>query len=489
MTNRWLVYDIGTTGTKAAMIDQHRVVEAIAHTYATHFADGGIAEQSADDWWDAFTKCTHALTHKNDIDGIILTGQMQDLILLDEQARTIRPVILYSDQRAHQEATHVNEKIGRNDLRQVTGNFQDAGSLLAKLLWLKTHEPQILDQAKHLVFGAADFIVARLTGLFATDTTTASTTGLVNIHGRTFLNSTIWEELGLGEVERLLPKLVDGGTHIGGLQASIAQDLQLPVDLPVYLAAGDAGSATIGAGCGEIGTAYAYVGTSGWVAYTAQEAGDPERGVITILHPRAGHYIQVAPMMTAGGNLDWLKGIFQADSHDLVIEEALAQKPSNLLYLPYLNGERSPFSDPFARGSFIGLSAKTTRADMQRAVLEGVIFAYHHILDALAPEPLTHLIMTGGGTRSLQWCQLFADIIGIPIQITADAENVGLRGAIQCVAVNEGISESFRGEDVAILHELMPNQTDALFYQQKYALFKDAYQVLKPLFESLTLEG
>src|SRR5690606_7293683 len=165
---------------------------------------------------------------------------------------------------------------------------------------------------------------------------------------------------------------------------------------------------------GESGWVYAYLGTSGWIAFTSAYRAMPDHGAFTLAHPQPTAYIQIAPLLTAGGNLEWARGVFGGGDYDTIIEQAGARPPSNLSYLPYLNGERSPFRDPLARGSFIGVDPRTSYNDFYRAVLEGVIYAYRHALDALLTSPPSALVLTGGGTRSEAWCQLFADILNLP---------------------------------------------------------------------------
>ena len=486
MPERYLVYDIGTTGTKAAFVETGQIVQSHTATYRTHQGDNGVMEQNVDDWNHALREATARVGVPDDLDGIILTGQMQNVILLDKQAAPIRPVILYSDTRAHAEADEVNDILTSATLQQVTGNQQDAGSLLAKLRWLAKHEPQSLEQAEHLAFGAADVIAAQLCGRFVSDSTTASTTGLLNIQTRQIVNIELLGKLDLQKYAALMPEIVAGGTQVGTVTETAAKTWGLPAGIPVYLAPGDAGSATIGAGSGEVGAAYAYIGTSGWVAFTATKPAQPESGVITLAHPRPDYFIQVAPLMTAGGNLDWVAGVFHDHDYEHLIKAGLAQAPSRLLYLPYLNGERSPFSDPFARGTFVGLTRQTSQPDMTRAVLEGVGYAYRHVLDALAPAGINSLTVTGGGTRSTAWCQLFADIIGLPVHVAADAENVGLRGALRSVDVARQQASSYALDNLPIAETLRPQAVTKALHDQKYAIFRQLYLDLQHTFAALS---
>jgi xylulokinase len=487
MANHWLAFDIGTTGAKAALVDSMgHVLRSVVREYPTHTATGGVMEQDAGDWWAAVCDASRALDARNNVDAIALTGQMQDVILVNAVGDPVRRVILYSDTRAHAEAERVTEKLGADRIRELTGNHQDAGSLLAKLSWLQAHEPDSVEASARLLLGAADFVALKMTGMTTTDTTTASTTGLMNLTTRAALDETVLAELGIGDSTRLLPSITPGGQRIGELTDRAAKALGLPPGIPVHHGPGDAGAATIGAGSGEIGTAYAYLGTSGWIAFTAAERARPGQGVITLAHPAPGRYIQVAPLLTAGGNLEWVRDLFGGDNYDDLISNALGCAPSRLLYLPYLNGERSPFSDPHARGAFVGLQANMSRSDLCRAVLEGVAYAYRHALDALAPKSTTTLTFTGGGTRSRLWCQLFSDIIRLPIAIQADAENVGVRGAILAAQVASAERTIFAAQEFAPIEVILqPDPKNVQHFDQQYRVFRDSYPALKAIFERL----
>lgn len=484
----WLAFDIGTTGTKAALVtDDGKIIRSETRTYPTHHGDDGVIEQNASNWWEAIKTACMALNASDEVTRIALTGQMQDAILIDASGQPVHPVILYSDSRARDEAETVNETVGREKLIALTGIEQSAGSLLAKTLWLKAHAPEALKNASYLLTGAADFAAFMLSGKAASDTTTASTTGLVDLHTRARLSTELYSALGLERVAELLPELVSGGAQIGTLSASAAGALGLSAGIPVHLGPGDAGAATLGAGSGETGKAYAYLGTSGWVAFTSETAADPARGVITLSHPQAGHFIAIAPLLTAGGNLEWVRNLFGGeDNYGDLIESALNTPPTDLVYLPYLNGERSPITDPLARGAFIGLSAGTDKSALVRAVLEGVIYGYRHALEALMPDPVDALTITGGGTRSAKWCGLFADILGVQVNIAGDAENVGVRGAVLAAQVATGERTTYAPDGFfPIVQTLEPDVTHKALYDKKYAVFKGLYPALKASFRGL----
>lgn len=486
MTHTWLAFDIGTTGTKAALIGPDgRTLRSAYRPHHTLSAEGGVVEQLAEHWWEAVIDAAQEL-NATEADAIALTGQMQDLILIDAQGEPTHPVILYSDTRARDEATEINARIGAERLWQLTGNEQGASSLLAKLLWLSHHEPEALAHSAHLLVGAADFVALKLTGTPVTDTTTASTTGLLDINSRAWLGRDLFSALGLERVVQQLPVVRPGGSFVGTLRPDRAAQLGLRESIPVYHGPGDAGATTLGVGSGEPGSVYAYLGTSGWVAFTSNRQADPETGVFTLAHPHPARYITVAPLLTAGGNLDWVRDLFGVDDPASLIDEALSREPTSLIYLPYLNGERSPFSDPLARAAFIGLNARHSRADLCRAVLEGVIYAYRHALETLIEAPIARLTLTGGGTRSGGWCQLFADITGIPVAIAEDAEHVGVRGAVLAAQVASAQYTDYAPPGFfPVMASLQPGMTHREHYERQYALFRAAYPALKLIFAGM----
>lgn len=482
----WLVFDNGTSGVKAAIMNSDgHILSSIVVDYPTHVAENGVVEQNALHWWEATIQAARQLDLSR-VEAIALTGQMQSLLLLDSDGEPVMPVMLYSDTRAQAEAVEVNQRLGIKRLRSVTGNDQGADGFLAKCLWIQHHRPEAFKQATYMFLGAADYIAFQLTGAAATDVTTASSTGLLHLHQRWWLDANMLNELGINHIVRLFPSLVIGGTSVGEISEAAAQLLGLRSGIPVYHGPGDAGATTIGAGCGDPGRAYGYLGTSGWIAFTDSAAGAPEQGVITLAHPRPDQYIPVSPLLTAGGNLAWVRDLFKTHQYSSLIEQALIRPITPLLYLPYLNGERSPFQDPLARAAFIGINQTTNQADMYRAVLEGIVYGYRHALDVLLPTRPNTLILTGGGTRSKEWSQLFADVFGITVTVAADAENVGVRGALLSAMVVEGTQSHYSPLNYfPVQTTLHPNNWNHERYSEKYRVFREAYPALKDIFGGL----
>lgn len=479
----FMALDIGTTSTKAALIDdQLNVLQTASEEYGTHTTSGGIIEQNALDWWQAVQNAACKLDGSR-AEAIVLTGQMQDLILLDASGEPVRPVILYSDTRATEEAKWVNAQIGTETLAALTGYDQEAGSLLAKLRWLQHHEPDTLTNSAHLLIGAADFIAHRLTGHYVSDTTSAATSGLVDLNAQSWLSDDLMSRLALTAVQPLLPGLVSGGAKIGTVTAQSAALIGVSADLPVYLGPGDAGAASLGMGGGMPGRPYAYIGTSGWIAFTSRLRGDATRGVWTLPHPNPDLWIGIAPLLTAGGGFEWVRSVVGADDVAALIERAISlhsdEQQGSLIYLPYLNGERSPIKDPAARGAFIGLTAHHTAENLAYAVLEGTAFAFRHALEALVSDTTVQaLALTGGGARSPLWNQLLANVIGVPTQEAAEPEYTTLRGAV-AAALGRWDGEA------RIATTYTPDMTAYDHHSRRYAWFREAYPALRGLFSAM----
>jgi len=433
-----LAIDIGTTGAKAALVNRAGAILAAAlATYPTYTAAGNVVEQNPPDWWEATCRALHDLWaqtgDKARIAAVILSGQMQDTILLGD-AEVVGPALLYSDSRAQVEATDIEERVGAETLTAITGNAQSASSVLAKWRWLATHAPARLAATRTLLPGSHDYVAWRLCGVRAADPTTAATTGLLDWRTRTWAHALLMQ---LGLDVSLLPALHPSGTPIGMVGADAAIATGLPPGTPVLQGVGDLGATTVGVGAAEPGMIYAYLGTSGWIAASQDTAVPmPARGVFTICHPQPARYIQVAPVLTAGGNLEWLRralAMAEGAQPEYARLNALAAQArpgsGRVIYLPYLNGERSPFSDPNARAGFLGISGATTQADLVRAVMEGTAFAYRSLREALGIAARSPLILAGGGGKSPVWAQILADVLGQPVRVAATPGDAPARGA------------------------------------------------------------
>ena len=476
----WLVVDLGTTSIKGALLHiSGDLIREISHPNKQTQTEAGFHHQEVEKWWNGFTTVINDLMSSEvEVQGLVLTGQMQNLIFLDSQSEPLHPIVSYSDQRGADQITSWSAEKSIQEQLLETGNEQGPTSLLAKLAWFQQHQPEVLQNTEKIFIGSADYIGYRLTGVSQTDTTTAATTGLMKLSSRSW-HTALFAELGLDSLLPSLPRLVAGGALLGSLTNEVSEQLKLVAGLPIHLGPGDAGSTTLGAGCGKLGKAYAYCGTSGWVGLTEKRPARLESGAWTLAHPTADLFIQVAPILTAGDNLAWAKDLFGFNSYEEMIQIALEQPAGKLLYLPYLQGERSPFIDPHARGVWLGMNRQSNRAELTRAVLEGTCFAFRHALNAVSEVRVEELILTGGTSRSDSFCQLFSNVLGIPIKVLAEPELTGLRGALAACQL-ESVTPEPR-----IQKTYLPSADQMSIYDGLFQIFLSSYPALRKSFAQL----
>ncbi|OSC38148.1 xylulokinase [Mycobacterium decipiens] len=490
-----IALDIGTTGTKAALVSRDgRILASGYSAYASHNQAGNRVEQEPDAWWLATSEAiaqlrTRLSMHAHELAGIALSGQMQDLIPIAADD-AIGPAVLYSDTRSQREAQMIIAQIGEEELLRVTGNAQDASSLLAKWCWLQAHDAERLAAAQTILFGAHSYVAWRLCGATSCDYTTASTTGLFDLDHNVWATDLLAR---LGLDPQKLPPLAAAAAQIGTLKTAAARALGLPADLAVFAGAGDLAATTVGAGAGEPNRSYGYLGMSGWVAATLRatvRAVPPgaERSIFTLRHPDLQRVVRVAPMLTAGGNLDWVRAEIARDEDYGALNEIAAAAPvgsNGMIYLPYLNGERSPFRDPHARACFVGIGGRTTRADLIRAVMEGVCFAYRSLFDGLETMAET-LYVVGGGAKSDVWMQILADVLGRELQVVAEPEHAAVRGAAIIVGREMGWYEDFAPRDIIpVARSYAPRDRAHSAYEEQYGVFVALYPRLRSAFAQL----
>jgi len=497
-----LALDIGTSGVKACIISRRG--EILAKEIAGYDLEmtGSRIEQSPDLWWSAVATSVSRLTKtdlSSSVQAVILTGQMQSVILL-EKDQVLAPAILYADTRAGQEMDEILQMTGDEVLCELTGNLNDGSSVLAKLLWLKKNAPQLYQRADHLLLAAHDYIHWRLCGSYVTDYTNAATTGLLDILDNR------WAEVMLDQLQLRsdwLPQLMPACRQSGEISEAVARELGLKAGTPVYHGAGDAASATIGSGAGEAGYFYIYLGTSGWLATTGfDQIVDPQTGIWNLRHVDPERMIYLGPMLSAAGNWEWVRNTFgdlectlaePGRSPYEVLEGQAASSPpgsKGVFYLPMIHGERAPVRDPHARGVFFGIQKRTTRADLYRAVLEGVAYAMRSIREVMEEKlpagiQVRELCLTGGGARSALWAQIFADVMDCPVKVLASPEDVGVKGMAVVVGKELGWHDNYVPEGSFF-------EFDAVYwpsanvdgYRRRYALYQQIYPSLKRLFSS-----
>jgi xylulokinase len=495
--------DIGTSGTKTLVCDPRgRVLATATAEHPISSPKPGWSEQDPLDWWDAACKATKAVLRKaglvaGDVGGVGLSGQMHGSVFLADAEKPLRPGLLWNDQRTAEQCAEIERRAGgRERLIEMVANPALTGFTAPKILWVRQHEPRVYERTKHVLL-PKDYVRLRMTGEYATEVSDASGTLLLDVAKRT------WSDrlLSLLEIDRaLMPRLHESPEVTGTLHGAAAKALGLRPGTPVVGGGGDQAAGAVGNGIVTAGIVSATLGTSGVVfAHSEQPTRDPRGRVHTMCHAVPGKWCVFGCMLSAGGSFQWFRNTLaseevahakrrKVDPYELLI--AAAQRApvgsEGLFFLPYLTGERCPHPDPSARGAWIGLTARTTRDMLIRALLEGVTFGMRDALEIMRAMniPLTQVRASGGGARSRFWRQLQADVYNQPL-VTTNAEEGPAYGAALLAGVGAGAWSSVEEACRACIKErarLEPNPKNAARYERHYATYGKLYGDLKERF-------
>ena len=439
-------FDIGTTAIKAVLMSElGKPVFTQSRTLDTHHRgpNGTYMEQDPKQWVGEFYKISQQLVQQcppHEIAAIVMSGQMQDLILLNAQGDAVMDAILYSDGRAEAEAQEIANAIGMDVLRHETGNMFEGSRPFAKLLWVKRHRPDVYREAVQVLISAKDYVCTQLTGAFASDVTSCSTAGLMAIETKQW--HTDW--LKTMELTHVMwPRICQAHEQVGVVQAKAAKLSGFSAGTPVYAGAGDAGSTTLASGIARDGEFNINLGTSGWVACTADQV-LRESGVSNLVAMPRQMYINVVPFFNAGNVHRWAVNAFAQGNDELEryinFNDLLSQTQAGsggLLFLPYLVGERFPVMDSDIAGCYIDVRPSTGKAEMARAALEGVAYSIRQGMDAIGKQPV-RCSLVGGGTRVGEWCQILADMLHLPLQVYRDAQYLPAMALAASVLIAQG---------------------------------------------------
>lgn len=494
--------DVGTSGTKAVLIDESGTVKGSATAaYPLYTPQPLWAEQDPADWWRAACEVIRTLFEQTGVQpsaiaGIGLSGQMHGSVFLDESHQVIRPALLWCDQRTAGECEWITETVGRERVLQLTLNPVLTGFTAGKIIWLRNHEPQHYERVRKILL-PKDYIRFRLTGEFATEVSDASGTALFNVRQRDWA----YEMLDMLNLPNgWFPQVYESPEITGRISEEAAGQTGLAAGTPVAGGGGDQAAGAVGTGIVESGIVSSSLGTSGVVfAYLDEPAVDPEYRTHTFCHAVPGKWHVMGVMLMAGGSLHWYRDTLaeqekqaaQAqgiDAYDLIIRQAMQVSPGcdGLTFLPYLSGERTPYPDPYARGVFFGLTLSHTRAHLARAVLEGVAFGIRdsfEILHAMGVK-VREVRATGGGARSPEWRQMMADVTGHP-HATLNAEEGPAYGATLLAGVGTGVWSSVPEACRAVLQiqsRTQPDPAQAARYAPPYQTYRALYPAVRHLY-------
>lgn len=470
--------DLGTSGVKVLLLDnEDQIVATHSEPLTVSRPQPLWSEQDASHWWSATDKGMKKLQQQHDLSrvkAIGLSGQMHGATLLDKNGELLTPAILWNDGRSFAECQALEHQVANS--RELTGNIMMPGFTAPKLLWVKNNEPDIFDKVNKVLL-PKDYLRYKMSGDFASDMSDSAGTMWLNVAKRD------WDDALLsatGLTRKHMPDLFEGDEITGILSEEIAEQWGMS-SVPIVAGAGDNAAGAIGVGITQPKQAMLSLGTSGvYFAVSDGFVGNPESALHSFCHalPRTWHAMSV--ILSAASCLDWVASLTgQPDVGSMLKEvEQSADRESNVIFLPYLSGERTPHNDPNAKGVFFGMTHSTTKLELALAVLEGVGFALADGLDALHATSLVpeEVNLIGGGAKSEFWRQMLADITNMNLVYRVGGEVGPALGAARLarLAVTEGLTVS----DCCPIPELKQRHTPNAERAELYKVKRDKYRSL-----------
>ena len=484
--------DLGTSSVKLLLIDELGAIhQQVTREYPLEFPHPGWSQQAPEDWKDAVLSGLQELTancDKRQIAGIGTGGQMHGLVVLDRDDNVIRPAILWNDGRTAAQVDYLNDVIGKQKLSAWTANIAFAGFTAPKILWMRENEPENFARIAKIML-PKDYVNYILTGVHCCDYSDASGMLLLDVAHKRWSK----EMLDLcGITEAQMPALYESYETVGTLRPEIAQLLGFPENVKVCAGAGDNAAAAVGTGVVGDGGCNISLGTSGTVFISSKQFGvDPNNALHAFAHADGGYHLMGCMLSAASCNKwlmdDILRAKDYAGEQAPITDEKLGT--NHVYFLPYLMGERSPINDTNARGTFIGMSMDTSRADMTQAVLEGVAFAIRDSVEVAKSLgiPLTSSMLCGGGAKSPLWRRILANVLNMPLTIPASEQGPGMGGAmlamVACGAYGS-VAEAC-AKLVTVSETVAPDPEIAARYEARYQQFRLIYPALKGLYPQL----
>ena len=484
--------DLGTSAVKLLLVDENGgICNEVTREYPLEFPQPGWSQQAPEDWKKAVLEGIPALLSGFDagqVAGIGCGGQMHGLVVLDDRDRVIRPAILWNDGRTAAEVDYLNNEVGKEKLSALTANIAFAGFTAPKLLWMRKNEPENFAKIAKIML-PKDYINYVLTGVHCCDYSDASGMLLLDVAHKGW-SAEMLDICGVKPEQ--MPRLFESYEVVGTVKPELARALGLSDHVQVVAGAGDNAAAAVGTGVVGEGGCNISLGTSGTLFISSKRFGvDPNNALHAFAHADGGWHL-MGCMLSAASCNKWLcDDILKTTDYAAEQKDITAEKlgRNHVYFLPYLMGERSPINDTNARGTFVGMTMDTTRSDLVQAVLEGVAFAIRDSFEVARSLGLDipSSKLCGGGSKSPLWRTIFANVLGIPLELPKTEQGPGYGGAMLAM-VGCGRFESVQAAadalvEVASVVEPDPELTAR--YEARYRQYRTIYPALKPVFAQL----
>ncbi len=480
--------DLGTSAVKLLLMDgEGNIKNIVSKEYPLYFPNPGWSEQKPEDWYEQSMAGMKELLEgfdKSQVAGISFGGQMHGLVILDKEDNVIRPALLWNDGRTYEECDYLNNVIGKEKLSEYTANISFTGFTAPKILWIKNKEPENFAKIAKIML-PKDYIAYKLTGVHCTDVSDASGMLIFDVKNRKW-SKEMCDICGITEDQ--LATCYESYEAVGTVLPEIASELGIPETVKVAAGAGDNAAAAVGTGTVGDGMCNISLGTSGTIFISSKNFGvDKYNALHSFAHADGSYHLMGCMLSAASCNKWWMDEII--GTKDYVAEQKAIEKlgENHVYFLPYLMGERSPHNNPNARGTFIGMTMDTTRADMTQAVLEGVAFALRDSFEVAKSLgiKIERTKICGGGAKSPLWKKMIANILNVKVDVIESEEGPALGGAmLAAVACGEYANvEEVAAKIVKVIDTVEPEAELVAKYEERYNQFKQIYPACKPLYD------
>lgn len=492
--------DAGTSGIKAAIIDERGTIAAIGYEECDIITPRpGWVEQDPNDWWQACAKAVRQAVEKSGVgelvEGIGFSGQMQGCVLVGKDGKAIGNCLIWLDQRSTPQVKQIEGLMSEEEMLSVTGSYCLNSYWAPKLLWIRENRAEDFEKADSVLF-PKDYLRFCMTGEIATEVSDASLSFLLDVPKRKWSDA-IAEKLGIPV--KLLPKrLVESQEIVGNLRENVAREWGLRPGIPVAAGGGDQPAGGVGMGIVEEGIIGSTIGTSGVIFGCTDKpfVDRQKRAVMSMCHSVPDKWCFLGLALASGGSFKWIRDTLFAekkaemaakglDIYDYMTELAgkVAPGSEGLTFLPYFNGDKTPINDENARAVFFGLSYRHDLAAMCRSVMEGVTFSLRDTIEICREKGMqvTEVRAAGGGAKSALWRQIQADIYNANV-ITTNMEESGCAAGAIMAAVGTGYFKSIREGCDALLkikNVTEPIAENVKLYDEYYETYRNLYPALR----------
>jgi xylulokinase len=489
--------DIGTSGIKAGIFSDQGKFTAFskAASYSVDTPYPGWAESDPNEWKKSLVSALNTLKELNpaefaEIGCVGITSFYPVVIPIEETGTSLYPAILYCDGRGQNIIDKILKEAGK-DFFQITGNRLSAGNTGAVgMAWIKHNRPEIYEKTACFAF-ANTYIVNYLTGSFVTDPSTASLSGLTTREDTKNWDPLLLRLFGL-DINKL-PSIIDSSQRAGDVTETASRDTGLPTGIPVFPGCGDTPAAAFGSGASDSGTAVDVSGSSDSILLPVPSPAEDNR-LVNSAFPGPPWRGAIGTVTSSGASVAWFIREFLSGNRKQFLELISGKtRGSTVIFLPYLQGERTPHWNSRASGSFFGLTAGTRLEDTAKAVLCGTAMALKDtvsVLEEFRGETIGEIRITGGGTAIAEWNRIKAEFLERPI-LVVDFPHTGILGAAMLAGAGSGII-SGTGEASGRIREnlntklIEPTGKNRGYYRDLYGQYRELYRQGKDIMENLS---